>query len=147
MSHTEELLRIDAREARGRLVREAWVAWAKQHPSPKPYWLVPWDEMGPYDQEADRRIGDAFMRLFAADIADLRLYARHTNTCAAFVPGADGIPPLVREKMDGTTPPSCSCGFDDLLDRLGNLIDLAEVVNDSTPVVRDARGELLDAAR
>lgn len=43
----------------GRLVREAWVQWAMEQPDPKPSWLVPYDELSPADQEADRQIGQA----------------------------------------------------------------------------------------
>src|SRR5690606_35656299 len=47
------------RDALGRVVREAWIAWAREQPSPKPSWLVPYDELSEADREADRRIGDA----------------------------------------------------------------------------------------
>lgn len=43
----------------GRIVREAWVRWAKTQPAPKPHWLVPYDELGEPDKEADRQIGMA----------------------------------------------------------------------------------------
>jgi len=47
------------RDALGRRVREVWVAWAKRQPSPKPSWLVPYDELSEADKEADRCIGAA----------------------------------------------------------------------------------------
>jgi hypothetical protein len=47
------------REQLGRMVREIWVAAAREHPDPKPSWLVPWDELGEWDKEVDRRIGEA----------------------------------------------------------------------------------------
>jgi hypothetical protein len=47
------------RERLGRMVREIWVATARAHPDPKPSWLVPWDELGEWDKEVDRRIGEA----------------------------------------------------------------------------------------
>lgn len=47
------------REQLGRMVREVWVAAAREHPDPKPSWLVPWDELGEWDKEVGRRIGEA----------------------------------------------------------------------------------------
>lgn len=46
-------------ESLGRLVRKVWIAWAKEQPSPKPSWLVPYGELPPEQQEVDNRIGDA----------------------------------------------------------------------------------------
>lgn len=51
------------RDNLGRLVRDAWVKWALTQPSPKPSWLVPYNELSEPDKEADRQIGEA---LFAA---------------------------------------------------------------------------------
>lgn len=50
------------REALGRLVREAWAAWAREQPAPKPSWLVPWEEISEAEREVDRRIGEALAR-------------------------------------------------------------------------------------
>lgn len=50
------------RERLGRIVREVWVEWAREQPSPKPSWLVPWEGLSEPDKEVDRRIGE---RLFA----------------------------------------------------------------------------------
>jgi len=41
----------------GRIVRDAWVAWAKRQPDPKPSWLIPWDECDEQTKDADRWIG------------------------------------------------------------------------------------------
>ena len=49
----------DPREAYGRLVRETWVAWAKEQPNPKPSWLTGWDELDAGQREVDMRIGGA----------------------------------------------------------------------------------------
>lgn len=46
------------REALGRLVREVWIAWAREQPNPKPSWLVPWEGLSEPDREVDRRIGE-----------------------------------------------------------------------------------------
>ncbi len=53
--------REQRRETLGRLVRQNWIAWAKEQPSPKPSWLVEWDELAEPDKEVDRRIGEAVM--------------------------------------------------------------------------------------
>jgi hypothetical protein len=50
------------RETLGRMVREAWVRWAMTQPSPKPSWLVPYDELAEPDKEADRQIGEAIAK-------------------------------------------------------------------------------------
>jgi hypothetical protein len=49
----------EERDALGRVVRGAWVAWAREQPDPRPSWLVPYDELPERDKEADRRIGEA----------------------------------------------------------------------------------------
>lgn len=60
----------DVREFLGKLVRAEWVKWAREQPNPKPSWLVPWDELGEPDREADRRIGESIWRFsFARDVA------------------------------------------------------------------------------
>jgi hypothetical protein len=51
-----------SRDDLGRIVREAWVRWAQTQPSPKPSWLVPYDELSEADKEADRQIGEAVAR-------------------------------------------------------------------------------------
>jgi hypothetical protein len=50
------------RDELGRMVREAWVRWAKTQPSPKPHWLIPYAELAEPDKEADRQIGEAISR-------------------------------------------------------------------------------------
>jgi hypothetical protein len=47
------------RERLGRIVREAWVRWAKTRPDPKPSWLLSYDELSEPDREADCQIGEA----------------------------------------------------------------------------------------
>lgn len=47
------------REMLGRIVREAWVSWARTQPYPKPSWLAPYDDLDGPDKEADRQIGEA----------------------------------------------------------------------------------------
>jgi len=59
------------RESGGRLVRDVWIAWAKEQPNPKPSWLVEWDGLSEPDKEVDRRIFEACaarqMASFAAE--------------------------------------------------------------------------------
>ena len=50
------------REALGRLVREVWIAWAREQPAPKASWLVPWEDLSEPDREVDRRIGETLAR-------------------------------------------------------------------------------------
>jgi hypothetical protein len=49
------------RDRLGRVVREAWIEWAKEQPNPKPSWLVPYDELSEPDKEADRRIAEGIL--------------------------------------------------------------------------------------
>jgi hypothetical protein len=55
----------DYRDVLGRVVRDAWVKWAKAQPTPKPSWLVPYDDLSEPDKEADRQIGEA-LSIYAA---------------------------------------------------------------------------------
>lgn len=50
------------RDTLGRMVREAWVRWAKTQPAPKPSWLVAYDDLTEPDKEADRQIGEAIAK-------------------------------------------------------------------------------------
>jgi hypothetical protein len=49
----------DPREPLGRVVRETWVAWAREQSDPKPSWLTGWDELDAGQREVDMRIGAA----------------------------------------------------------------------------------------
>lgn len=57
----DEALRKALREDVGRMVREEWVAWAREQPGPEPSWLRAWGELTEPEREGDRRIGE---RLF-----------------------------------------------------------------------------------
>lgn len=50
-------------EQLGRVVREAWVAWAREQPdvSDHPSWLVPWEQLSERDKDVDRRIALAVL--------------------------------------------------------------------------------------
>ena len=50
------------RERGGRVVREAWIKWARTQPNPKPSWLVPWEGLSEPDKEADRQIWEAVVQ-------------------------------------------------------------------------------------
>ena len=49
----------DPREQLGRLVRETWVAWAREQAHPHAGWLTGWDELDEGQREVDMRIGEA----------------------------------------------------------------------------------------
>jgi len=57
------------RDSLGQMVREVWVAWANEQATPKPTWLVGWDDLPEPDREVDRRIGEA---LWLRGVADAR---------------------------------------------------------------------------
>lgn len=54
-------IEINLREYLGRVVRDAWVTWASEQPSPKPHHLDPWEALPEPIKEVDRRIGIAVM--------------------------------------------------------------------------------------
>ena len=49
----------ERRERLGRRVRDLRLMWAREQPSPKATWLLPWDGLSEPDREVDRRIGSA----------------------------------------------------------------------------------------
>lgn len=53
----------ETRERLGKLVREVWIAWAKEQPTPKESWLKPWEGLSEPDKEVDRRIGETLYNL------------------------------------------------------------------------------------
>lgn len=59
---------IALRERLGRLVRDVWVNWAKEQPTPKKHWLLPWEALSEPDKEVDRRIGEAVWTLGRAEL-------------------------------------------------------------------------------
>lgn len=46
----------------GRVVRDSWVAYCRETGDTKTSHLTPYDELGEWDKEADRRIGKAIAR-------------------------------------------------------------------------------------
>jgi hypothetical protein len=52
------------REALGRIVRQAWMAWAREQPTPKASWLQTWEELTEPEREVDRRIGETLLAHF-----------------------------------------------------------------------------------
>ena len=57
----------DPREPLGRIVRETWVAWAKEQSSPKPSWLLGWEDLDDGQREVDMRIASAVAVQAVAD--------------------------------------------------------------------------------
>jgi hypothetical protein len=99
-------------EQLGRIVRAAWVAWAKEQPSPKPSWLTPWSELDEGQREVDIRIGQAVAAQAAynerARIRSLLPY--NVNCCDGF-PAAvadmineHGDSPMLPEGSDAECP-------------------------------------------
>lgn len=58
------------RESLGKIVRRAWVNWAKEQENPPAEWLTPWSELEEKYQEADRRIGEAVQRAILREYSD-----------------------------------------------------------------------------
>ena len=58
------------RDKLGRIVREAWIVWAKTQPNPKESWLVPYDNLSESDKEADRQIGEAVIAASSKEIIE-----------------------------------------------------------------------------
>lgn len=83
LAHVEARLASSApaavtdRDAGGRIVREAWVRWARTQPNPKPSWLVPYDDLSEPDKEADRQIFEACAATPAAVGGDAANAARY----------------------------------------------------------------------
>jgi len=55
----------------GKIVRDAWIEWAKEQPSPKASWLVPYEELSQPDKDADIRIGWAVVNSCNKSIPDI----------------------------------------------------------------------------
>lgn len=75
-TEAEKLEDSALREHLGMIVREEWIAWANEQPSPKPSWLVPWDGLSEPDKEVDRRIGERLYREGMGEAVSL-LRTRH----------------------------------------------------------------------
>jgi hypothetical protein len=95
----------DSRELLGRVVRAAWVAWAKEQPDPKPSWLTGWDELDDGQREVDMRIGAAVAKHAAEQCADVA--AERERARAALADALDGlqdmlpyVPEYFREKWE-----------------------------------------------
>ena len=73
-----------SREELGRLVREVWVACAREHPDPKPSWLAGWDELDEWDRETDRRIGKVVAN-HAAAVTAVAMHGLHVTAVAEAV--------------------------------------------------------------
>jgi hypothetical protein len=74
------------RDQLGRIVREAWVEWAREQPGAKPSWLTGWDDLDEGQREVDVRIGEAVAKAARADErARIRsLLPYNVNCCDGF---------------------------------------------------------------
>lgn len=96
---------VDAsRDALGRRVREVWIAWAQEQPSPKPSRLVSYDDLSEPNKEADRRIGVALwgdgFAVVEAELAEAR-------------GRADFLAAALKQIADAGCCDPASCGLDD----------------------------------
>jgi hypothetical protein len=91
-------------EQLGRIVRAAWVAWAKEQLHAKPSWLTDWDQLDEGQREVDIRIGRAVAAQAAynerARIRGLLPY--NVNCCEGF-PAA--VADLINEHEDSPALP------------------------------------------
>ena len=78
------------RDYLGSLVRQSWVKWAENHPSPKPTWLVPYDLLDEPDKEVDRQIGVDLARIGASTFANEHRFLFREVLAALSPPSADG---------------------------------------------------------
>jgi hypothetical protein len=74
----------DPREELGRVVRDTWVAWAREQPDPKPSWLTGWNELDDGQREVDMRIGVAVVRAYFPEVESLHEVQRSTEDLRAF---------------------------------------------------------------
>jgi len=56
-------MRHPEREMLGRTVRRVWIEWAREQPTPKESWIVPWEGLSEPDKEVDRRIGETLFQM------------------------------------------------------------------------------------
>lgn len=113
----------ESHEELGRVVRETWVAWAREQPDCKPSWLVPWDELDAGQREVDMRIGAGVVKALRGQgymVVKIppctragRGHGRHILiTRSATCPGEDPMPHGVQGCHDGTFGVwvHCACG-------------------------------------
>jgi hypothetical protein len=88
------------RERLGRVVREAWIKWARQQPSPKASWLVPWDGLSDPDKEVDRQIAEAVAAALRSPADGYREGAEAMReACGGLLPA---LMPLMPNRRDNT---------------------------------------------
>lgn len=63
--YCERTGRVIDRDSGGRLVREAWIDWAKSKQDYKASWVVPYDQLNEMDKEADRLIFERIINKLA----------------------------------------------------------------------------------
>jgi hypothetical protein len=60
------------RDELGKVVRNAWIEWARLQPTIKDSWFVPYEELSEPDKEADRMIGEAVVKFYEEAQCDSR---------------------------------------------------------------------------
>lgn len=94
-AESAETWQVLDREALGKQVRSVWIKWAREQSSPKPSWLLSWDELTEPDKEVDRRIGETLwaeaLRAFSYNHDD-PFRGRDLNALEAKVAVLDELP-------------------------------------------------------
>lgn len=110
------------RESLGMRVREVWIKWAMEQPTPKSSWLTPWEQLSEPDKEVDRRIGETLAK-------------EATNTLARQCAAKDEALQLLKVWMSkhdmphgtkcrglyaemGSGDRTCTCGYEEALNVL-----------------------------
>jgi hypothetical protein len=71
------------RDQLGRIVRCAWIEWAKQQPDPKSTWFTPWDLLSEEMKEVDCQIGEAVAEFVLQDQVIYREMLEEIEECLA----------------------------------------------------------------
>ena len=102
------------RDTLGRVVRDAWIAWARTQSDPKPSWLVPYDKLSEDDKEADRQIAETVLadlnarRIWLAEkksrggltVGEAEEFTVLQEGCFAALDVKHPPPPSIIEKLD-----------------------------------------------
>jgi hypothetical protein len=96
---------MSRREELGKLVRDTWVAWAREQANAKLTWLLRWDQLDAGQREVDMRIGEA---VAADERARTRQMTPHGRSTMRPVQITGGRSPIsVRTGRAGTTSLTC----------------------------------------
>jgi hypothetical protein len=60
------------REDGGKLVRGAWIKWARTQPDPKHSWLIPWEKLSEEEKEAECQVWETIVTPYLDVIRGVR---------------------------------------------------------------------------